>query len=104
MTGARRFFSTMALTATQPSSSSDVTVGARLPGVTLMASGSRVRGTLYWHKTYFCAVMTPLMRAAMRSTILGLLGALDLMRMAEDSTTVSMALRPAAFIVSPDSG
>lgn len=33
----------------------------------------------------------------------GLEGAFDLMRMAEVSTTVSMALRPAAFIVSPDS-
>ena len=79
---------------------------------------------LYWQRTYFWAasrgaldagegrrgrakgdlLMTPLMRAAMRSTIAGFEGCLDLTRMAVLETTVSMALRPAAFMVSPDSG
>jgi hypothetical protein len=48
--------------------------------------------------------MTPFMRAAMRSTIAGFEGFLDLTSMAVLETTVSMALRPAAFMVSPDSG
>jgi hypothetical protein len=43
------------------------------------------------------------MRAAMRSTIVGFEGFLDLTSMAVLETTVSMALRPAAFMVSPDS-
>ena len=48
--------------------------------------------------------MTPFMRAAMRSTIAGLEGFLDLTSIAVLETTVSIALRPAAFMVSPDSG
>jgi hypothetical protein len=47
--------------------------------------------------------MTPLIRAAMRSTIAGFEGLLDLISTAVLETTVSIALRPAAFIVSPDS-
>jgi hypothetical protein len=78
---------------------------------------------LYWQRTYFWAadgkcqvprrglllngigdlLMTPFMRAAMRSTIAGFEGFLDLTSMAVLETTVSMALRPAAFMVSPDS-
>jgi hypothetical protein len=48
-------------------------------------------------------LMTPLMRDAMRSTSAGFVGFLDLMRTAVLDTTVSIAFRPAAFIVSPDS-
>ncbi len=48
--------------------------------------------------------MTPLIREAIMSTSFWLEGCLDLMRVAVLSTTVSMALRPAAFMVSPDSG
>jgi hypothetical protein len=55
MTVAIFFFSTMALTATQPSSSSCVIVGALLPGVILEASWSFDRSMLYWQRTYFCA-------------------------------------------------
>ena len=47
--------------------------------------------------------MTPLIRDAIMSTSLWFEGCFDLMRVAVLSTTVSMALRPAAFIVSPDS-
>lgn len=47
--------------------------------------------------------MTPFMREAMRSTIAGFEGFLDLTSIAVLETTVSIALRPAAFIVSPDS-
>lgn len=47
--------------------------------------------------------MTPPMRAAMRSTISGLEGFLDLIKIAVLETTVSMAMSPAAFMVSPDS-
>ena len=47
------FFSTIELTATQPSSSSAVMVGARLPGVMLDAVASSPRGILYWQRTYF---------------------------------------------------
>ena len=103
MTQAIRFFSTMELTATQPSLSSDVTVGARFPGVILVASGRLLRRILYWHRTYFWAVMTPRIRDAISSTISGLDGDRDLIRTDCDLTTVSMALSPAARIVSPDS-
>lgn len=51
------FFSTIELTATQPSSSRAVTVGARLPGVMLEAVESSERGILYWHRTYFWAAV-----------------------------------------------
>ena len=47
-------------------------------------------------------LMTPLIREVIRSTR-GFLVFLDLTRTEVLSTTVSMALRPAAFIVSPDS-
>ena len=47
--------------------------------------------------------MTPRIREAMRSTICGFDGFLDLMRIAVLDTTVSMGFKPAAFIVSPDS-
>ena len=53
---------------TQPSSSSVVTVGDRLPGVMLVAAASWSRRMLYWHRTCFCAVMTPRIREAMSST------------------------------------
>ena len=49
------------------------------------------------------SLMTPLIREAIRLTSLGLDGRLDLIRTALLSTTVSMALSPAALIVSPDS-
>lgn len=55
MTVAMAFFSTIELTATQPSSSSAVTVGARLPGVIFVAAGSFSRWMLYWQRTYFWA-------------------------------------------------
>lgn len=55
MTVAIFFFSTIELTATQPSSSRAVTVGARLPGVILEAVANSPRGMLYWHRTYFWA-------------------------------------------------
>lgn len=103
MTVAICFFSTIELTASHPFSSRDVMVGARLPGVTSVASFSSDRSTLYWHRTYFWAVMTPRIRDAIRSTMSEFLGALDLIRIASDSTTVSMAFKPAALIVSPDS-
>ena len=48
-------------------------------------------------------LMTPRIREAISSTIARLEGFLDRMRMAELSTTVSIAFNPAAFIVSPDS-
>ena len=48
-------------------------------------------------------LITPFMREAIMLTSFRFEGCLDLMRMAVLSTTVSMALRPAAFIVSPDS-
>ena len=47
--------------------------------------------------------MTPFIREAIMSTSFWSEGCFDLMRMAVLSTTVSMAFRPAAFIVSPDS-
>jgi hypothetical protein len=47
------FFSTIELTATQPSSSNALIVGARLPGVNFVASWSLVLCTLYWQRTYF---------------------------------------------------
>lgn len=50
--GAIVFFSTMALTATHPSASSAVTVGAIRPGVTLAAAARLMRATLYWQRTY----------------------------------------------------
>ena len=55
ITVAIRFFSTIELTATQASSSSAVMVGARLPGVYLVASSSNLRSTLYWQRTNFWA-------------------------------------------------
>ena len=48
-------------------------------------------------------LMTPNMRDAIRSTRPGLVGFFDLMSTAVLETTVSIACRPAAFIVSPDS-
>ena len=48
--------------------------------------------------------MTPSILEAMRSTKAGLVGLLDLMRTAVLEITVSIAFKPAAFIVSPDSG
>ena len=47
--------------------------------------------------------MTPLIRDAIISTSFWLEGCFDFISVAVLSTTVSMALRPAAFIVSPDS-
>lgn len=55
MTVAICFFSTIELTATQPSSSSALIVGARLPGVIFVAEASFDLWTLYWQRTYFCA-------------------------------------------------
>ena len=52
MTVAIFFFSTMELTATQPSSSRAVIVGARLPGVIFEATESPERRMLYGHRTY----------------------------------------------------
>jgi len=49
------FLSTIACTATQPSSSNALTVGARRPGVILRAISSFDRSMLYVHRTYFCA-------------------------------------------------
>lgn len=40
-------------TATHPSSSKLVIVGARLPGVILLTDGSSLRGTLYVQSTHF---------------------------------------------------
>ena len=133
MTFAMRLFSTIELTATQPSSSSAVIVAARLPGVISVAFSRSERRTLYWQRTYFWAaknpvssemgkwggferkgegfdgdddysLMTPRIREAMRSTSFWSEGCFDLMSTAVLSTTVSMAMRPAAFMVSPDSG
>ena len=53
MTVAICFFSTIELTATQPSSSKALMVGARLPGVIFVADWSFERWTLYWQRTYF---------------------------------------------------
>ena len=50
MTVAIRFFSTMLLTATQSASSRAVMVGARFPGVILVAVWRRERGMLYWQR------------------------------------------------------
>lgn len=47
--------------------------------------------------------MTPFILAVIRSTSLGSDACFDLMRIALDDTTVEIALRPAARIVSPDS-
>jgi hypothetical protein len=47
--------------------------------------------------------MTPLIREAMSSTNAGFDGFLDCTRIAVLDTTVSIAFRPAAFMVSPDS-
>jgi hypothetical protein len=47
MTVAIDFFSTIELTATQPSTSRALIVAARFPGVILVASESFVRSTLY---------------------------------------------------------
>jgi len=48
-------------------------------------------------------LMTPRILTAINSTISGLEGDFDLIRTAVLDTTVSIALSPAAFIVSPDS-
>jgi hypothetical protein len=55
ITVAMLFLSTMELTATHPSSSRALIVGARRPGVTLVARCSEERSTLYWQRTYFWA-------------------------------------------------
>jgi hypothetical protein len=55
MTGAIIFFSTIELTATQPSSSRALIVGARFPGVIFVACGSFSLWILYWQRTYFWA-------------------------------------------------
>lgn len=47
--------------------------------------------------------MTPVIREAIKSTSFWLEGRLDFMRTALEVMTVSMAFRPAAFMVSPDS-
>jgi hypothetical protein len=46
---------TMTEMATQPLSSSEVTVGARLPGVICLAVSSFERSMLYVQRTYLCA-------------------------------------------------
>lgn len=94
---------TIACTATHPSSSSGVTVGALRPGVMLDARTRSWRETLYVQRTYFCAVITPLIRLAMISTSFGSEGCLERIRIAVDSITVAIGFRPAARIVSPDS-
>ncbi len=48
--------------------------------------------------------MTPFILEAIMLTSFWFDGCFDLIRMAVLSTTVSIALSPAAFIVSPDSG
>ena len=50
-----------------------------------------------------CSLITPFILEAIRLTSFSLEGCFDLMRTAVEVTTVSMALRPAAFMVSPDS-
>jgi hypothetical protein len=57
MTMAIFFRGTMTEMATQPLSSSEVTVGARFPGVILRASSSFARSMLYVQRTYFCAAV-----------------------------------------------
>lgn len=47
------FLCTMTEIATQPLSSSEVTVGARFPGVICFAMSSFERSMLYWQRTYF---------------------------------------------------
>ena len=47
--------------------------------------------------------MTPFIRSVIKSTRAGFEGCFDFMSTAVLSTTVSMAFRPAAFMVSPDS-
>jgi hypothetical protein len=87
--------------------------------VILVACVSFERWTLYWQRTYFCAtggcqllnkrggkgalLMTPKILEAIRSTSAGFVGFFDLTRTAVLDTTVSIAFKPAAFIVSPDS-
>jgi len=72
MTLATSFFSTIELTATQPSDSSGVMVGALLPGVILVAVDSMSFGMLYWLRTNFCAVITPLILEVIMSASLWL--------------------------------
>jgi hypothetical protein len=48
-------------------------------------------------------LMTPKILEAIRSTSAGFVGFFDLTRTAVLDTTVSIAFKPAAFIVSPDS-
>lgn len=63
------FFSTIELTATQPSSSSAVTVGARLPGVILLAVERLSRGMLYWQRTNFLAAGGKLVSLAIHMSV-----------------------------------
>lgn len=63
-------------------------------------SGDLLRRKEEWKET---VPMTPFIRAVIRSTRVGFEGCFDFMRTAVLSTTVSIAFRPAAFIVSPDS-
>jgi len=53
ITVAISFFSTIELTATHPSSSNALIVGARFPGVILVATARLSLLTLYWQRTYF---------------------------------------------------
>lgn len=52
------FLCTITEIATQPLSSSEVTVGARLPGVICFAISSFERSMLYWQRTYFWAAVS----------------------------------------------
>jgi len=100
-------FSTILLTATQSFDSKGLIVGAFLPGVILVASDRLVRQMLYWQTTYFLAATTPAIRFVMtpiRGDRVGCFMTFDLMRTASDRRTVATACRPAARIVSPDSG
>lgn len=54
-------------------------------------------------RIYFCAVITPRILDSMVLINCGFEGCLDLIRMAVVSRIVAMGLRPAAFMVSPDS-
>ena len=55
MTDAMFSFGTMELTATHSGSSRAVTVGARFPGVILVAVSRPPRAMLYWQRMNFCA-------------------------------------------------
>lgn len=99
--------STIELTPTHSGSSRGEIVGARRPGVTAVAVERVARRTLYWHTMYLRAAITP----AMRPVILSMSGArcacfdfVDRIRTASECSSVAMGRRPAARIVSPDSG